>query len=90
MKILGIDPGLATVGWGIIESDDLSADTSAWGSLATSPRDPLASRLKKIHDTLAAVIQEHRPNAASVEEIFFAANVNLTINILMPIWTTRD
>jgi crossover junction endodeoxyribonuclease RuvC len=79
MKILGIDPGLATVGWGIIESDDLSASTTAWGSLATSSRDPLAMRLKKIHDVLAKVIQEHQPQMASVEEVFFAANVKTAV-----------
>ncbi len=79
MKILGIDPGLATVGWGIIDSDDLSADSTAWGSQATSATDPLPQRLKKIHDALAAVIEEHRPHAASVEEIFFAANVKTAV-----------
>jgi crossover junction endodeoxyribonuclease RuvC len=81
MKILGIDPGLACVGWGIIECPEPSAQTTVFGSLSTSSLDPLPQRLKSIHDALADVIAAHHPEAAAVEGIFFAANVKTAVTM---------
>jgi len=79
MRILGIDPGLACVGWGLIELRDNAPVGAVSGSLTTSPRQTLADRLKTIHDTVRAVVEEHQPQAAAVEEIFFAANVKTAV-----------
>ncbi|MCX7015590.1 MAG: crossover junction endodeoxyribonuclease RuvC [Candidatus Sumerlaeota bacterium] len=81
MRILGIDPGLARLGWAVIEFPDPSPETTAYGSLATSAAEPLPRRLKAIHDALARVIAEHRPEAAAIEEIFFAANVKTAVSM---------
>lgn len=81
MIILGIDPGLARIGWGILEFPDPRPDSTEWGSFSTSSRDPLPKRLKEIHDTLADVIARYKPQAASVEDIFFAANVKTAVSL---------
>jgi crossover junction endodeoxyribonuclease RuvC len=79
MKILGIDPGLARMGWGIISNPDISAATTAWGSVSTSSKDPLPKRLQVIHATLSSVVAEHRPEIAAVEEVFFSKNVRSAV-----------
>lgn len=79
MRILGVDPGLATLGWGVIDTRPDGGMLAISGSLSTSPRTPLAERLKTIHDTIRAVVVEHQPEAAAIEEIFFAANVKTAV-----------
>lgn len=79
MRILGIDPGLASVGWGIVEVTGGAARALHSGSLSTPARQALSSRLKTIHQALLGVIGEYRPDAAAVEEIFFAANVKTAV-----------
>ncbi len=82
MKVLGIDPGTATVGYGVVER---TADRGRamrlveCGILRTRPRDPLASRLAVIHEGLVELIARHRPDVLAVEDIFFAANVRTTV-----------
>ena len=79
MRILGIDPGLASVGWGVIEYPNGGPDSVAWGSVRTKSDVPLPMRLRTIHDAVAALIEEHKPEAISVEELFFATNVKTAI-----------
>ncbi len=81
MKILGIDPGLATMGWGIIDVGGMKPTVVACGSLTTAARSSLAERLKAIHDAVRLVVAEHQPVAAAVEEIFFAANVKTAVTM---------
>lgn len=79
MKILGVDPGLASIGWGIVEVNGPTTMCVCSGSLATQARQPLAERLRTIHDALKAIADEHQPQAAAVEEIFFAVNVKTAV-----------
>ena len=75
MIILGIDPGLANTGWGVIESQGGKHRCVAYGCVSTTAGEPLPTRLARIHDELAEVISRYRPEECSVESIFFGANV---------------
>ena len=82
MKVLGIDPGTATVGYGVVERTAVpgrAARLVECGVVHTRPRDPLAVRLMTIHDGLAELIARHRPDTLAVEGIFFATNVRTTV-----------
>ena len=75
MKILGIDPGLATVGFGMIESDKGRLTPIRHGVITTPPDFPLPRRLQCIADDLQALLELFNPEAAAVEELFFSKNV---------------
>ena len=70
IRIVGIDPGLRNVGWGVIEVDGARLAFIACGSIKTRADLPLAERLAQIHRGLAALIEESRPDEAAVEETF--------------------
>jgi crossover junction endodeoxyribonuclease RuvC len=70
IRILGIDPGLRNTGWGVVESDGSRLTFVACGTVRSDGSDPLARRLKQLHDGLADVIAAHAPHEAAVEETF--------------------
>ena len=70
VRILGIDPGLRTTGWGVIEAHGSRLAFVACGHVQSQANDPLAVRLKTLHVGLAAVIAAHAPHEAAVEETF--------------------
>jgi crossover junction endodeoxyribonuclease RuvC len=70
IRIIGIDPGLRNVGWGLIEVDGARLAYLACGSIKTRADLSLAERLAQIHRGLAALIEERRPDEAAVEETF--------------------
>lgn len=74
---MGIDPGLADVGYGVVERDGKGGEARhvAHGVIQTKAGVPMALRLRKIYEELQAVIDEHEPDAVAVEELFFASNV---------------
>ena len=72
MRVIGIDPGTRLLGWGIVERVGTQQRHVAHGVLALGAEQTLPERLLAIDDGLAAVIAEHRPDAAAVESIFFA------------------
>jgi len=82
MRVLGIDPGTATVGYGVVErSASLGAVARLveCGILRTRPREALQQRLATIHEGLHELIERHRPDVLAVEDIFYATNVRTTI-----------
>ena len=81
MKILGIDPGLATIGWGVVESDAYRPRALAYGSIITPPGIPTERRLSMIYSDLAAIIKEHSPDEMAVEELFFSKNITTGIAV---------
>lgn len=81
MRILGIDPGLANTGYGVIEHTGQQSRLLASGCVHTASTQPLPQRLKMIHDTLAAVIEEWHPEVVAIEELFFCANVKTAISV---------
>lgn len=74
MIILGIDPGLANTGWGVIERKGPRCTPVAYGCITTRASEPLAARLAAIHDEVRAVIERYRPEECAVESIFFGTN----------------
>ena len=80
MLVLGIDPGTATTGYGVVraERNGLMSLVEC-GVIRTKPRDPLAMRLREIHEGVAELIARHRPDVLSVEDIFYAKNVRTTV-----------
>ena len=70
IRILGIDPGLGATGWGLIESAGSRLSFRACGAITSSPDTPLANRLAALHRALAALIADHTPDEAAVEETF--------------------
>ncbi len=81
MKILGIDPGTATVGWGIIEEVKGKPKVVAYGHIATEKTLPMPERLQEIRDDLTTIIREYRPDRAAVEELFFFNNQKTVISV---------
>jgi crossover junction endodeoxyribonuclease RuvC len=81
IRILGIDPGLRRTGWGLIEVDGNRLIHVACGSLETSERATLGTRLVAIHDGLIAVIEQYRPHEAAVEATFVNASGAATLKL---------
>lgn len=80
--ILGIDPGIADTGWGVIEKlpgGKLAA--RAYGSIKTPAKMPLPERLEILNDELGKLIKEYRPQAAAVEQLFFTNNAKTAIMV---------
>ena len=74
MLTLGIDPGTARLGFGLLE-DEPSARAIEFGVIETPANEPMPQRLLRLHAAVAALIAEHRPQALAVEQLFFARNV---------------
>ena len=77
--ILGIDPGLADTGYGVIEKCNDKMKMIACGSIKTSSRADFIERLKIIHQQLANIIKKNQPNAVAVEQLFFCKNVKTAL-----------
>ena len=78
--ILGIDPGTANTGYGVVQGDGLGlVSLVECGVIRTKPRDPLADRLFEIFEGVSELLARHRPDALSVEDVFYAKNVRTTV-----------
>lgn len=81
IKILGIDPGTAALGWGIIVKDGSSIKTINYGTVKTSPKQEMPERLFKIFTELCDIIEEEKPDCAAVEQLFFFKNQKTVIPV---------
>jgi crossover junction endodeoxyribonuclease RuvC len=81
LKILGLDPGLGTTGWGLIEAQGNRLSHIANGELKTNTAAPLPERLANLADQLETLIAEHRPDGAAVEEVFANKNPQSTLKL---------
>ncbi len=82
MLTLGIDPGTATVGYGLVrELDDGSLQAVAYGVITTPPSLRMPERLQMIYDGLTTLIERHQPERAAVEEMFFGKNITTAITV---------
>ena len=81
MVILGLDPGIATVGFGIISSDKSSQRLIQYGVITTSPQDPLSERLRQIYNDTLSLIDTFKPDEIAVEELFFNTNLKTGISV---------
>ena len=81
VKLLGIDPGLRFTGWGIIAADGNRLRHIADGVIATDSDTSVPERLKILHDALSALLAEHRPDEAAVEETYVNRNGAATLKL---------
>ena len=82
MLSLGIDPGTATLGYGLVrERHDGSLACVHYGVIRTKAGTPMPRRLQQIHDELGDVLRRYQPDRAAVEELFFARNVTNAISV---------
>ena len=79
MRILGIDPGVAIVGFGLIESDHGSLRMLQYGAITTPAGQPLAARLLQISRDMEELIDAFQPDEMSIEELFFSKNITTGI-----------
>jgi len=78
--VLGIDPGTASTGYGVVKGDGLGlVSLVECGVIRTRAREPLATRLLEIYEGVTELIARHRPDALSVEDVFYAKNVRTTV-----------
>jgi crossover junction endodeoxyribonuclease RuvC len=75
MLVLGIDPGTASTGYGIVRGEGTRLHAVAEGLISTRPGVPLERRLAAIHERIGELLDEHRPEALAIEELYFGANV---------------
>jgi len=78
---LGIDPGTAIMGYGLVASDGRSLHAIDYGALTTPSDLPPEERLRRLHERLCEIIAAHRPDAMAVEELFFNANARTAIAV---------
>ena len=81
MKALGIDPGTATTGYGILEGEADSLKVIDYGCIKTSSRETAHSRLAKINKDLKKLISKHKPNCIVVEKLFFGKNARTAMSV---------
>jgi crossover junction endodeoxyribonuclease RuvC len=75
MILLGIDPGFADMGYGVIDTERGKSRCIAYGSVKTAASEPIVKRLARIYDRLSEIILAHRPEAVAIEKLFFSTNV---------------
>ncbi|MFA5990520.1 MAG: crossover junction endodeoxyribonuclease RuvC [Sphingomonas sp.] len=81
MILLGLDPGLGTTGWGLIRAEGNRLSHLANGRLKTDSATPLARRLAHLDAMLGALVADHAPDGAAVEEVFVNANPQSTLKL---------
>jgi crossover junction endodeoxyribonuclease RuvC len=81
IRILGIDPGLRRTGWGVVEIAGNRLGFIGCGSVTSSDRDDMATRLLAIHDGLMRILDEFRPDEAAVEATFVNKDAQATLKL---------
>lgn len=81
MRLIGFDPGLRNTGWGVIEAEGNRLAYVADGTIRAGTDQDMASRLRELHDGLAAVLSEFNPREAAVEETFVNKNPESTLKL---------
>ncbi len=81
MLIIGIDPGYAILGYGVISYEGNRFDVIEYGTVKTSPDMELPDRLKKIYEDLHVLFEKYKPDAVAIEELFFSRNVTTALMV---------
>jgi crossover junction endodeoxyribonuclease RuvC len=81
MLVLGLDPGLATTGYGLVSGDGQNVWPLAFGVVRTQADWTMPQRLLRLEGELQALIDQYRPDVAAVEELFFSSNVTTAIKV---------
>ena len=81
MRILGIDPGYAIVGFGVLDYDNVRFRVVKYGAITTSPETPFNDRLAEIFDDMNGLFEAFKPDCMSIEKLFFNTNVTTGIDV---------
>jgi crossover junction endodeoxyribonuclease RuvC len=82
MLVIGIDPGTASTGYGVIrQGADGSLELVAYGVISTSSDQPMSERLHTLHSELSDLIELHQPESGAVEKLFYSRNVSTAISV---------
>ncbi|NLY74163.1 MAG: crossover junction endodeoxyribonuclease RuvC [Firmicutes bacterium] len=81
MVILGVDPGTAITGYGVIKKEGNHLKRVAYGVIRTASQRSTSSRLKQIHQELQLIIEQYRPEVMAVEQLFFNKNVRTALAV---------
>ncbi|MBE6732681.1 MAG: crossover junction endodeoxyribonuclease RuvC [Ruminococcaceae bacterium] len=81
MRVLGIDPGYAIVGYGIVDYDGYKFNTVAYGAITTSAGEPFSRRISVIYDDMKTILKTYKPDALSIERLYFNTNTTTAIDV---------
>ena len=81
LRILGIDPGYAIMGYGIVDKNGSSLSLAGYGAVTTDKDIPMPDRLKIIYSELMDIIAEYQPDEVSIEELYFNTNATTAIHV---------
>lgn len=81
MKVLGIDPGSETLGWGVVEGSGTKYSSLDYGVVKSNPKDAFSKRLRNIYDGVQEIIDAHKPDVVSIEEAFYSVNVSVALKL---------
>lgn len=81
LRILGIDPGLARMGYGVVDVVGSRLECVTYGCIETSAQTPLSQRLEIIYRKLTELFEEHRPDVTAVEELFLGRNTTTAFTV---------
>jgi crossover junction endodeoxyribonuclease RuvC len=81
LRVLGLDPGTATTGFGVVEGDDIDLTAVTYGVITTPTKWTLPQRLQEIYHQLQALVSEWQPENAAVEELFFSRNARTALSV---------
>ena len=81
MRVIGIDPGTAITGWGVVEGDGNDLALIACGAITTTAGTPLPQRLQVIYRELTKIVEQWQPQASAIEELFFSKNAKTALAV---------
>lgn len=81
MRVLGIDPGSETLGWGVVDGSGTKYTLVEFGTVCSNPKEAFSKRLLNIYNGVADVIERHSPDVLSVEDTFYAVNVGVALKL---------
>jgi len=81
LRVIGIDPGTAITGWGVIEGDGQKLHLVAYGVVITPAQQSLAQRLQTIYSELTVIIRQWQPETSAIEELFFSNNAKTALTV---------
>ncbi|MBR1970435.1 MAG: crossover junction endodeoxyribonuclease RuvC [Clostridia bacterium] len=81
MRILGIDPGLAIVGYGVVDKEGNAYKTIYYDAITTQAHTPIENRIKIIYDEINLIIEKFKPDVLSIEELFFNNNAKTALAV---------
>jgi len=81
VRVIGIDPGTAITGWGVVEGEGDDLVLIAHGAITTAAGTPLPQRLQTIYRDLSAIVQQWQPTTSAIEELFFSKNAKTALAV---------